>query len=67
MNLHKKTMSQLANGMGAAEKRLGVLRLANGTLEPPDKDNAGAGKRHGSCREAFAGFCGLANGRLEPP
>ena len=26
-----------------------------------------AGKRHGSCREAFGGFCGLANGRLEPP
>ena len=28
---------------------------------------SGAGKRHGSCREAFGEFCGLANGRLEPP
>ena len=68
----------LANGMEAAEKGLGSFGefcgLANGRLEPLQKDFAGwqkagsnlhkrvcagAGKQDGSCREGFRQYCGV--------
>ena len=70
LNHHKRTMPGLANGMGAAGKHLGGFaggQTAGLNHHKRTMPGLANGMGHGSCREAFGEFCGLANGRLEPP